>query len=41
MSFGCSGLIIGDTVYLNRNPSYEELIATIVEEIDHYGTSPN
>jgi len=41
MPFGLSGLIIGDTVYLNRNLSYEELIATIAEEIGHYETSPS
>lgn len=40
MPVGLSGLIIGDTVYLNKELSYEELIATIAEEIGHYETSP-
>lgn len=40
MPSGLSGLIIGDTVYLNKRLSYEELVATIAEEIGHYETSP-
>lgn len=40
MPYGLSGLIIGDTVYLNKELSYEELVATIAEEIGHYETSP-
>lgn len=41
MPSGLSGLIIDKTVYLNKNLSYEELVATIAEEIGHYETSPN
>lgn len=40
MPFGLSGLIIGDTIYLNKELPYEELVATIAEEIGHYETSP-
>lgn len=41
MPNGLRGLIINDTVYLNKNLNYEELVATIAEEIGHYETSPN
>lgn len=40
MPAGLSGLIIENTVYLNKNLSHEELVATIAEEIGHYKTSP-
>lgn len=40
MPFGLSGLIIGNTIYLNKELSYEELVATIAEELGHYETSP-
>lgn len=39
MPFGLSGFIIGDTVYLNKELPYEELVATIAEDIGHYETS--
>lgn len=40
MPYGLSGLIVEDTVYLNKKLSHQELVATIAEEVGHFETSP-